>query len=41
MFLSQLNKEQKELLEKFDALDSGKSTPKSNLFWDNLKKIFE
>ena len=36
-----LTKEQKELLEKFDALDSGKSTPKSNLFWDNLKKIFE
>ena len=36
-----LTKEQKELLEKFDALDNGKTAPKSNLFWENLKKIFE
>ena len=36
-----LTKEQKELLEKFDAMDNGKTAPKSNMFWENLKKIFE
>ncbi len=36
-----LNAKQKELLEQFDAEDSGKTTPKTNLFWENLKKIFD
>ena len=36
-----LTKRQKELLEEFDAEDTGKSTPKTNAFWENIKKIFE
>jgi molecular chaperone DnaJ len=36
-----LTKRQKELLEEFDAQDTGKSTPKTNTFWANIKKVFE
>ncbi len=36
-----LTRRQKELLEEFDAEDSGKSTPKTNAFWENVKKIFD
>ncbi|MBE6449500.1 MAG: molecular chaperone DnaJ [Alphaproteobacteria bacterium] len=36
-----LTKRQKELLEEFDAEDTGKSTPKTSTFWENIKKIFE
>ncbi len=35
-----LTKRQKELLEEFDAEDTGKSTPKTNAFWENIKKLF-
>jgi molecular chaperone DnaJ len=36
-----LSKRQKELLEEFDALDGGKTTPKTNTFWEDIKKVFE
>ena len=36
-----LSKRQKELLEEFDAEDSGKTTPKTSTFWENIKKFFD
>lgn len=36
-----LTKKQKELIEAFDADDLGKSAPKTNAFWENIKKVFE